>query len=209
MALGYAGVALAVLAWLSLRCWPGKAESTILRRVTGERWSSGAGGGVSLWYCCDCVQFLIAAGLLPEVGWSDSLNSLLGARINADTQFDLLMQAHCLNFLPLPHGQGSLRPGFSLLWSVAEQLFPADAPSSTHEIKRRQSNGIYALFKRFWRHFSTRSKFSSVPCSAIASSAGLTNRATLTSQKVPRPAYSQTPLLNNRQLAAINFSQAE
>ncbi len=133
----------------------------------------------------------------------------MGARINADTQFDLLMQAALLNFLPLPHGQGSLRPGFSSALSVAEQLFPADAPSSTHVDQGRQSNGIYALFKRFWRHLLYRSKFSSVPCSAIASSAGFNDRATLTSQKVPRPAYSQSTTLNNRQLAAIDFSQAE
>lgn len=54
MALGYAGVALAVLALIIpslLTRAKQKAQSS--GGLPGERWSSGAGGGVSLWYCCD------------------------------------------------------------------------------------------------------------------------------------------------------------
>lgn len=54
MALGYAGVALAVLALIypfAVDLAKQKAQSS--SGLPGQRWSSGAGGGVSLWYCCD------------------------------------------------------------------------------------------------------------------------------------------------------------
>lgn len=68
MALGYAGVALAVLALIIPSLLTAKQKAQSSGGLPGQRWSSGAGGGVSLWYCCDWRAILIAAGLLPEVG---------------------------------------------------------------------------------------------------------------------------------------------
>ncbi|XPE23571.1 hypothetical protein ACNKHM_24430 [Shigella sonnei] len=61
-------MALAVLALIIPSLLTCKAGSTILGGLPGERWWSGAGGGVSLWYCCDWRAIFVAAGLLPEVG---------------------------------------------------------------------------------------------------------------------------------------------
>ncbi len=66
--LGYAGVALAVLALIIPSLLTGKAESTILKRVTGSKVVVRPGGGVSLWYCCDWRAIFDCGGLLPEVG---------------------------------------------------------------------------------------------------------------------------------------------
>lgn len=53
MALGYAGVALAVLALIIPSLLTAKQKAQSSGGLPGQRWSSGAGGGVSLWYCCD------------------------------------------------------------------------------------------------------------------------------------------------------------
>ncbi|VFS18138.1 tyrosine-specific transport protein [Escherichia coli] len=97
MALGYAGVALAVLALIipSLLTWQSRKHNP-QAGYRGERWSSGAGGGVSLWYCCDWRAIFDCGRLVTRSG---VIRFLLGARINADTQCDLLMQAALLKFL--------------------------------------------------------------------------------------------------------------
>lgn len=96
MALGYAGVALAVLALIIPSLLTAKQEAQSSGGLPGERWSSGAGGGVSLWYCCDWRAIFDCGRLVTRSG---VIRFLLGARINADTQCDLLMQAALLKFL--------------------------------------------------------------------------------------------------------------
>ncbi|MGQ7789231.1 aromatic amino acid transport family protein [Shigella flexneri] len=69
MALGYAGVALAVLALIipSLLTWQSRKHNPQAGyRVKGGR--PGAGGGVSLWYCCDWRAIFDCGRLVTRSG---------------------------------------------------------------------------------------------------------------------------------------------
>lgn len=103
MALGYAGVALAVLALML----PSLLVMKSRQQHPDAAWRV-AGGSPALWLVLLCgigivaIQFAIVAGLLPAVVKEGPIWPLL-----------YFTKQHCLYFLPLPHGQGSLRPIFA------------------------------------------------------------------------------------------------
>ncbi|SQC44676.1 tyrosine-specific transporter [Klebsiella pneumoniae] len=103
MALGYAGVALAVLALIM----PALLVMKSRREHPQATWRSPAAHRRYGWFCC--------AG---SASWLFSSASLPGCCPRWDKKgacWPLVHFAkqHCLYFLPLPHGQGSLRPTFA------------------------------------------------------------------------------------------------
>ncbi len=118
MALGYAGVALAVLALLipAMLVWQCRKQIP----QAGYRVAGGT-PALALVFICGIivigVQFSIALGFLPDR--ANAVQRLPGpdtVRLDnhhAMAVYEPLMQAALLKFLPLPHGQGSLRPTFT------------------------------------------------------------------------------------------------
>jgi tyrosine-specific transport protein len=104
MALGYAGVALAVLALMLPSLLVMKSRKQHPEPLAGR------GGAPALWLVLLCgigivaIQFCIVAGCCRRWDKKRAIRPLF-----------YFAKQHCLYFLPLPQGQGSLRPTFASL----------------------------------------------------------------------------------------------
>ncbi len=194
MALGYAGVALAVLALIipSLLTWQSRKHNP----QAGYRVKGGRPALVVVFLCGIAVigvQFLLRQGCYQKWGDQIASNSLLGARINADTQFDLLMQAALLKFLTTTARARIVTPRFLFCFDRLLNSFSCGcaiqyacrSSAASRMASTLSSNASGDIF-------STRSKFSSVPCSAIASSAGFNESGNVDQSESATPAYSQS-----------------
>lgn len=104
MALGYAGVALAVLA-LMLPALLAMKSADNIRRLPGG-WS--AARRRCGWFCCaGSVLWRFSSVSSPDccLRWDKKRGRL--------APWFYFAKQHCLYFFPLPHGQGSLRPTFA------------------------------------------------------------------------------------------------